>query len=161
MPQADNVADLLDSQTGKIEIPELAATVQSRGIENDVVVDMRLVDVGRYDKSMAAFGKAHRQFIAHLIGFLRRDFSRLEGLPYLVGDDIVLLFPAGDVFILPLGEQKFFVSGLRVTLKTADVSAAVRLGGVLGIVRPVGQTLRHSLSLVHMERDQPCRRHKN
>ena len=46
------------------------STIKTRRIKNDVIMNMRLVCVSRYDKSMIAFGKSHGGFIAYLIRFL-------------------------------------------------------------------------------------------
>ena len=63
-------------------------TVKTRGIKDDVIMNMRLIRMSRYDKSMIAFGKSHGGFITYLIRFLRCDFSRFKGLPDLISDDI-------------------------------------------------------------------------
>ena len=65
-------------------------TVKTRRIKDDVIMNMRLIRMSRYDKSMIAFGKSHGGFIAYLIRFLRCDFSRLKGLPDLISNDIAL-----------------------------------------------------------------------
>ena len=66
-------------------------------------MDVLAVGVGGHDEGMLTFGEAHRQFIAHLVGLLRRDLPRLEGLPDLVSNDIVFLAAPGGQLILPLG----------------------------------------------------------
>ena len=63
-------------------------TVKTRRIKDDVIMNMRLIRMSRYDKSVIAFGKSHGGFIAHLIRFLRCDFSRFKGLSDLISDDI-------------------------------------------------------------------------
>ena len=67
-----------------------------------MVVDVRPVGVGGNDKSVFPLGEAHPQLIADTVGLLRRDLARFEGLPYLIGDDIMLLAAARHVFVLPL-----------------------------------------------------------
>ena len=94
-------------------------------------MNIRLISMSRYNKSVIAFGKSHGGFIAYLIRFLRCDFSRLKGLAYLVCDDIVLLLPAGNMLVLPFGKQKFFIRCLWITLIGADKFAIIGFCGVL------------------------------
>ena len=66
-------------------------------------VNVMLVNVGADDKSMFPLCQRHSEIIANLIRQLRRDLPRLEGLPQVVGDHIIVLpFPAGNGGILPL-----------------------------------------------------------
>ena len=51
-------------------------------------MDVGSVCMSGYRKSMIPLGEAHGQLIAEPVCFLRRDLSRLEGLPDLIGDDI-------------------------------------------------------------------------
>ena len=62
--------------------------IKTRRIKDDVIMNMRLICMSRYDKSMIAFGKSHGGFIAYLIRFLRCDLSRFKGLSDLISDDI-------------------------------------------------------------------------
>ena len=59
--------------------------IKTRRIKNDVIMNMRLVCMSRYDKSMITFCKSHGGFIAYLI---RCDLSRFKGLLDLISDDI-------------------------------------------------------------------------
>ena len=120
---------------------------------------MGFINVGGNNKSVFSFGKTHCCFIAHLVCFFRCDLSGFERLANLVGNDIVLLLSAGDMLILPFGEQKLLVSGLCITLIGTDKLAIIGFCGILRIVCSVCQTLSHSLSLVHMESNQSCRCH--
>lgn len=57
------------------------------------------------DKGMIALRQRHGQVITDLGGFFRRDLPRLEGLPQMIGDHIVVLVVlSGKGFILALGE---------------------------------------------------------
>ena len=47
-------------------------------------MNVLFVCVGADDKGMVALRKAHGKFIAELIGFLRCDLTRFEGLPDLI-----------------------------------------------------------------------------
>ena len=102
-------------RNGKEKVIELPAAVQRSGIENDVVMDVGSVCMSGYCKGMIPFGKAHGQFIAKPVCFLRRDLSGLEGLPDLIGNDISFVFLPGDLLILPLGKQEFHRCCLRIT----------------------------------------------
>ena len=68
-------------------------------------VNVMLVHMGADDKSVFPLGQRHSQIIADLIRQFRRDFPRLERLPQVVGNHIIVLpFPAGSGGILPLGK---------------------------------------------------------
>ena len=86
--QADHVAEPLQRQAGQMEILELPGPVQSRRIENDVVVNMRPVRMRGHNEGVPSFGKTHGQLIADPVGILRRNLTGFEGLPDLVGDHI-------------------------------------------------------------------------
>ena len=77
--------------------------IKTRRIKDYVIMNMRLIRMSRYDKSMIAFGKSHGGFIAYLICFLRCNFSRLKGLPDLISDNIALM-----VFLI--SEKAFGIS---------------------------------------------------
>ena len=74
----------------------LDLVTQRRRIENDVIMNMDFVNVRRYDKGMAAFGKPKGKLPPDLVGLLRRDLAGLKALPGMVSDHIlVALIPAG------------------------------------------------------------------
>lgn len=79
--------------------------IKTRRIKNDVIMNMRLVCMSRYDKSMITFCKSHGGFIAYLI---RCDFSRFKGLLDLISDDIA----PWDVFLSFFSSQIFTVKAL-------------------------------------------------
>ena len=68
-----------------------------------MVVDVLLVGVGTDDKGMVALREAPGKFIAELVGFLRCDLARFEGLPDLIRDHIAGLLPASELPVLALG----------------------------------------------------------
>ena len=124
-----------------------------------MVVDVFPVCVGGNDKRIFALGEAHRQFIAHLVGFLCGDFTGLERLPDLIGDHIIFLSAPGGKFVLPLGQHKFFVCGQGAALIAADQFSPVRLVRILRIIRAAFQAGRNRLALVLVQRDQTCCSH--
>ena len=148
MLQADHIAQSLNGKTGEEEVIELPGGVQGGGVIDNVVMNVSLVDVSRHNEGVFALRPSHGGFIAHLIGFLRCDLTGLEGLADLIGDHIVALLSAGDVLILPLGQQKFLVSGFGVAFVGADELTVIRLFCVLGVVRAVGKTLSDGLAFV-------------
>ena len=102
MLQTDNIAELRDRPARAEEVPELMRTVERGRIENNMRVTMLLVHMSADEKSVLALEKAHRELVADLIRFFRRNFSGLERLAYLISNDIVLAVATGDRLILPL-----------------------------------------------------------
>ena len=112
------------------------------------VVDVLAVGVSGHDESVSALGEAHRQLVAHFIGFLRRDLSRLEGLPNLGGDDVVFLAASGGLLILPLGQEELLVDRRRAAPMAADQRAAGGFLRVLGVIGAAFQAGRNALAFV-------------
>ena len=121
-----------------------------------MVVDVLPVSVRCHYKGVLALGKAHRQFVAHLVSLLCGDFPRTEGLPYLISDYITFLPASVHKVVLPLGEHKFFIYSQGAAFITAYKLPLLRFIRVLCIVRAAFQASRNSLSLVFMQRNQPC-----
>ena len=96
-----------------------------------MVVDVFPIRVSGNDKRIFALGEPHRQFVAHLVGFLGGDLSGAERLPYLIGDYIIFLSAPSGKFVLPLGQHKFFVCGQRAALIAADQLFPVRFVRIL------------------------------
>ena len=90
-------------------------------------MDVSFVNMCCHQKGMLSLRKAHGQFIADFIGFLRCDFSRLKGLANLVGNHIMLLCPSGHLQILAFGKKEFLIGGLRIAFIGTDEFAAVCL----------------------------------
>ena len=114
------------------------------------------VRVGGNDKRILALGKAHRQFVAHLVGLLCGDLTGLERLPDLIGDHIIFLSAPCGKFVLPLGQHKFFVCGQRAALIATDQLSSVRFVRILRVVRAAFQAGRNRLALVLVQCDQTC-----
>ena len=74
-----------------------------------MVVDVLPVRVRCHYKGVLALGKAHGQFVAHLVSLLCGDFPRTEGLPYLISDYIAFLPASVHKVVLPFGQHKFFI----------------------------------------------------
>jgi len=64
---ADQIAELSHCLSASVEIAEFALAVESSGVPNNMIVDMRLVRVGGYDKCMLPFGETHGELIADFI----------------------------------------------------------------------------------------------
>ena len=77
--------------------------IKTRRIKDDVIMNMRFVDVGADHKGMIALGEPPGKFYAQPVGFLRCDLARFEGLPDLIRDHIAGLLPAGELPVLALG----------------------------------------------------------
>ena len=62
--------------------------IKTRRIKDDVIMNMRLIRMSRYNKSVIAFGKSHGGFIAYLIRFLGVISPGLKDYLNLIRDDI-------------------------------------------------------------------------
>ena len=121
-------------------------------------MNMLAVGVRGHDKGVFALGEAHRQFIAHLVGFLRRNLPRLEGLPDLVCDDIIFLDAPGGLLVLPLGQKKLLVHRQRAAPIAADQCAAIGFLRVLGVISAAFQAGRNAFALILMQCNETCGR---
>jgi hypothetical protein len=100
MLQTNQVTQPLHCKGGEPEIFEFPGSVQGSRIINNVVVDVRPVGVCCNDKSVFALQKPLGKLVADAVSFLRRNFSRLEGLPHLIGDHIAFLAaPSGPLVV--------------------------------------------------------------
>ena len=156
MLQTNQVAQPLHRKGGKPEIFEFPSSIQGGRIINNVVVDVRPVSVGSNDKSVLALQKTLGKLVADAVGFLRRNFPRLEGLPHLIGNHITFLAAPGGLLVQPFRQQKFFVHGQRAALVAADQLALFGLVRVLDIAGMVVQTSPDGLAFVLPHRNQPC-----
>ena len=129
--QADHIADLLESNAGPPEIPELACPVDGRRIEDHMVVYVGLVRMSCDDEGIFSLCETHGELVTDPVRVFGRDLAGLKRLPDLICDHIIFLSPAGNVAVLSLGEQEFLVTGLRVARITADEPAVVSLFPVL------------------------------
>ena len=94
---ADGIAKTADSPRAAPEIPKLSSVVKAGGVPNNVIMDMGFINMGADDKSVVPFGEAAGQFIAQAVGLFRGDFAGDEGLPYLIGDHIILSPPSASL----------------------------------------------------------------
>ena len=68
-------------------------------------VNMMFVNVGTDNESVFSRGQRHGEIVADLVRQLWGNLPRLERLPQMVSDYIIVLpFPAGNGGILPLGK---------------------------------------------------------
>ena len=156
---ADGVAESRDGPAGAEKIPKLPLAVQRCGVPDDVIVNMPRVSMGSHKKGVPALEEAHGKLIAHAVCVLRRDLTGLKGLAHLIGDHVALLLPAGEGFVLPLGEQKLRVGGFRVAFVGGDQLAALRLIWILGIVDAGSQAVGNRLALINVHGNDACGRH--
>ena len=100
-----------------------------------MVVDVLPVSVRCHYKGVLALGKAHGQFVAHLVSLLCGDLTGSKGLPYLISDYITFLPASVYEIVLPLGEHKFFICRQGATSIVAYQLALLGLVRVFDIVR--------------------------
>ena len=117
---------------------------------------MRTVSMGGDDKGVFALQKPIGKLVADAVGFLRRNFSRLERMPHLIGDHITFLAAPGGLLVQPFRQQKFLVYGQRAALVAADQFALLGLVRVLDIAGMVVQSSPDGLAFVLPHRNQPC-----
>ena len=156
---ADDVAEPCDGPAGAEKIAELVLAVQRGGVPDDVIMNVLFIGVRGNEKGVSAFQKPLGKLISHAVCFLRRDLTGLKGLSHLIGDHVVPLLPAGEVFVLPLGEQKLRICGFGVALIGGDQFAALCLIWILGIVDAVSQAVGNRLALINVHGDDACGRH--
>ena len=150
------IAESSDRSAGAEEVAEFALMVQRDGIPNDVIMNVRLVGMGADDEGIPALQKAAGQLVADPVSLLRRDLSRLEGLPDLVGDHVAFLLSSGKDTVLPLRQQELALHGLHIALIRGNQLALLRLARIHRVGRPVMQALRQRLAFVLVHRDNSC-----
>ena len=139
-----------------MKVPEFPGTIQGSRVENDVIVDVRPVCMGGHNESVFALGKSFGQLLANGICFFWCYFSRLEGLPNLIGDHVMLLPPPGDMLILTFCQQKLLICRHGVALIGSDKFSIVRFLRVLHIICPGPETLGNTLALIDVQCNQSC-----
>lgn len=82
--QTQPVTGPAQGEAGTEEVPVLVLPIHPGGIEDDMRMDMRVVNVRGHNELMLAFCPIHGQLVADLLGLLRRHFAGLEGLPDLI-----------------------------------------------------------------------------
>lgn len=100
--------------------------------------------------------------VAYAVCLLRRNLSRLEGLPDLITQHVGVpaLLPARDGFVSGLGKQKLRISGLRVALIGRDQFPVSGFLRALSIVETVFQRLRYGFAPADMVGFEKCGRRK-
>ena len=150
---ADGVAQAVNGAGAAPKVAEFAVTFQRGGVPYNMIVDVRLVDVGADDESVLAFGKAPGQLHAQAVGFLRRDLARHKGLPQVVGNHIVrTAHPAGAGGVGLLVQQELGVGHAAVALVAGDEPAVVGLFWIFHVVDNVADRLADGAALAGVQR---------
>ena len=150
---ADCVAQAPDGLCAAPEVSELSVTVQIYGTPNDVIMDMRFINMGADYKGMVAFGESLCKFYSQPVGFFRRNFTGQERLAHMIGNYIVrAAHPSGGGNVLTLCQQELSISGSAVTSKAGDKSAIVRLMRIGRIVDDVADRLAFRAAFADMQR---------
>ena len=113
------------------KVAEFAGAVEVGGVPNDVIVDMRFINMRGDDKGMILFQKAGSKFVAHAVGFLRCDLTGLEGLPHLIGNHIPRLCAPVIVLYSRLASTNSASTVLGSQPKEETSSPALVLSGFL------------------------------
>lgn len=109
---------------------------------------MLFVNVGADKKSVFAFQETHGKFVSDIVRLFRCDLSRFEGLPDLVRDYVAPLFASGDLAVLPFGQQKLRIGGVRITLVCGDQFLIFCFVGIFDVVGSVSQAFCDGFSAV-------------
>ena len=89
--------------------------IQRGRVVNDMVMNMRPVNVGCHNKGVFSLCPAHCRFITDLVRSFRSNFSRLKGLTYLIGNNVIFLLPARDMLVLaPSSEENSSIGCFRI-----------------------------------------------
>jgi hypothetical protein len=132
---AKQVADFSYNPARTEEVHELVRAVERRAVKDNMVVDVCLIDVRTYNESVFAFRKREDELPPDFVGFLRRDFPRLEALSDVVGKHVRFVLTApGHKLVFVFGEHKLFIGGAAVALVRSDEPAAVSFLRILNIV---------------------------
>ena len=121
-----------------------------------MVVDVLPIRVCCHYKGVLALGKAHSQFVAHLVSLLCADLTGSEGLPYLISNYIAFLPASVHKVVLPLGKHKLFICRQGAAGIAADILSLLGLVWVFDIVRAIFQAGRNGHAFVFVQRNQPC-----
>ena len=113
----DLIAQLANRESGSVKVPILPLPVERSGVPDNVIVNMRFINMSTDNKSKAILQKPLCKFISDSICLFRCDFSRPERLPHLVGDNIILWCAAIEDSVLALGQEKLIGNRFWVALK--------------------------------------------
>ena len=149
---AEAVADPGNLPAALMWFGKFFLTVQCRGIENHMVMDMGFVCMCCDNKLVLSFCKLYGKVVTDSVRIIRGDFAWLEGLAYHVGEDIFFrcLFFSCAGLVDVLAYSKFIDGGFREAFIRADQPAAFRLFRVLRIIDPVTECLGDGLTFVAM-----------
>ena len=120
--------------------------IKTRRIKDDVIMNMRLIRMSRYDKSMIAFGKSHGGFIAYLIRFFRCNLTWFKGLSDLISYDIALRMSSSKALIFSFREHEFFINTLSLAGVGTDELTIFGLLSILGIICSVAKRLCYAFT---------------
>lgn len=155
--QTEAITGPPQGKAGTEEIAVFMPRIYLCGIVDDMSMDMGVVDVRGNDKLMLALCPGHRQLVADLLGLLRRDLTRFEGLPDLIQQHITVRdLPAGKVSISPLRQKHLIGGGGRIAAIGRYQFAAQGLGRIDCIVNPLVDSIGDRLIFDFVHGDQAC-----
>ncbi len=110
-------------------------------------MDVLLIDVRGDDELMSSLCKAHGEFVADLLRFIRRDLAGDEGLADLVEQDVGWFRALRPVLqlVFALGEQHLRRGGGRVATVGDDPLPVAGLGGIHRVGDAVVDDLRRGM----------------
>ena len=160
-PTNEELLQTSNSSGASPKVTELPVTIRIDRRPDDVIMNMRFVDVGADHKGMIALGEPPGKFYAQPVGFLRCDLSGPERLAHMVGDHIICTAHAsGGGNILPLCQQKLCISSPAVTSIAGNQFSVVGLLGICHIINDVADCLTFGAALADMQRHDACGCHR-
>ena len=154
---ADGVVQAPDSLCAAPKVAELPVALHIDRRPDDVIMDMRFVDMGTDDKSVFSLGKPFGKFHPQPVGLLRCDLTGFERLADMVGNHIVLpAHPPGGGNVLPFCQHKLSVSYPAVTRIAGNQPPVVCFLRIAHIVDDVADGLKLGAALANVQRHNAC-----
>ena len=153
------IADAENFLVGSDDVLVLVIPIQRVGADKDMIVNVASICMRRHHISVLTIRQSGCQFITNLVRQLRRNFSRLEGLPDMIPDDLAR---NGSACVRQIGipqKHEFIGCRLRRTRMRGDQCAALRFSGIHDVVQTFLYAFSRRLSLVDMQRNDRCRCH--
>ena len=158
---ADGITQPANSLSAAPKVPKFPVTVQIDRRPDNVIMDVRFINMGTDDKCVFALGKPVGKLHSQPVGFLCGDLAGTEGLPDMIGNHIVRSpHPPGGRNVLALCQQKLGIGHPAVTFIAGNQFAVVCLLWVCYIVDDVADCLTFRAAFADVQRHDACGCHE-